>query len=604
MGLLLERLLSVSRYLPERLAVVFGIGSIFSIWLLLLSVWILGFKTGTVFSLFTILVFPTYFICRNIHGVQAKKCMSTKQRLLWLLTTLPLSVLTCILLYRFYLMPGPGGAYSFAGSWGDLPLHLGIMSSIARMTSFHFQFSLMSGTNLTYPFLIDFASGMIQRLGATPRQALLLVSVPLCLSLIQLIFFLVVRLTGSFRAASISVFTFILSGSSFGFLQGFHDLAAHASHPLLFLRSLPVDYSNTNQYGFGTLLVSILLPQRSFQFGFVVFAICASLLVDMVKSNRPKSVAYRIVLGALIGSLPLAHAHTFFVVLLCIFTVIGLRIYQKKTFIPLLQSAIMGILLALPQLYFQLVTSYHSGFVRFHPGWMFSGHGFWQLILYVAANFGLTLALAACAWFGQKQVLVRGILLIAVSLLLVSMLFIFQPAEYDNIKFLIYAHLLASVGIGAWLAKKSLFISIPAVTLLVVSGTFGILYALSGATLLYPAHAFAEAEALKLVLPADAIVLTSDFHEHPLWGLAGQPTVRAYSYWLWSYGLPAGQRSNDVDDMYMGKADALSLLHSYSVGYVLISPYERKNMMVNEEYYRSTFTSFSPYKDFTVYTIK
>ena len=117
-------------------------------------------------------------------------------------------------------------------------------------------------------------------------------------------------------------------------------------------------------------------------------------------------------------------------------------------------------------------------------------------------------------------------------------------------------------------------------------------------------HAFAETNALKISLPDDATVLSSDFHEHPLWGVVGQPTTLAYSYCLWSYGLPIEQRSHNVAEMYLGGASAPSLLRMYHVDYVLISPYERKKLVVNEEYYNSQYASFSPYRDFRVYKIK
>jgi uncharacterized membrane protein len=55
---------------------------------------------------------------------------------------------------------------------------------------------------------------------------------------------------------------------------------------------------------------------------------------------------------------------------------------------------------------------------------------------------------------------------------------------------------------------------------------------------------------------------------------------------LWSHGIDYADREADVKRMYAGGADADSLLQSYGVDYVIISPEERSSVAPNEAFFK------------------
>ena len=101
-------------------------------------------------------------------------------------------------------------------------------------------------------------------------------------------------------------------------------------------------------------------------------------------------------------------------------------------------------------------------------------------------------------------------------------------AEYDNIKFFIYAYYLLIPSLALLIAQLSqtrfflatvLFIFLPA------SGSAAVIYEIPQHNLLYSFADFQMASDLRAALPIDGLFLSSDSHHHPLWSLAGQPVL-------------------------------------------------------------------------------
>ena len=611
-GLLLVKLIPLSFYRPERYAATAFLGVLASSWILLVGSWLFGFNVATyiVIILGLLAGLTQYFL----NGKPDNHFERPRQSLLYATLTSFFSLIVTYLLYTHMLGPGPDGYYSASGSWGDLPLHLSIISNTAYERRFDWSFSLFAGAKLTYPFLIDFLSGMVMRWTGNLRLSLLVTSLPLCLCLIQLLFFSFLRLTRSVRAAAIGLCLFLLSGSSFGFLLLISDLRHQLTPHLSFLWHLPVDYSNTSIYGYGNIFNSILLPQRGFQLGLPAFCLIVILIVEALRSQRKEAFVMLIPASLLCSLLPLAHTHTFFVATgILILTVVYLLARQKILPLQALILLLPVLVLAAPQIIFQLSANGQIHFLKYHPAWMFSSETLSSIrfrplavVDYLTANFGLLIGLAA---LGYRML--AGPLQIAFwlgcTIFLLGNIFIFQPAEYDNIKFFVYGSFLLIPSAALLIARLSRTKTFLAALLLAVgtaSGSAAVIYELPQRQLLYSFADLREAEALRQALPIEKLILTSDTHQHPLWSLAGQPVLRGYSYWLWSYGLPVDQLNVVVPLIYAGGSQASTLMDRYGIDYVYIGPSENQMYAVNQIFFTERYPTVFDQDGIIVYRIR
>jgi uncharacterized membrane protein len=231
------------------------------------------------------------------------------------------------------------------------------------------------------------------------------------------------------------------------------------------------------------------------------------------------------------------------------------------------------------------------------------------MFVYLVANFGAILALAAISYRQLKGYdMVRGLVLLGVAFFLAAFLFIFQPLNYDNIKFFIYTQFYFCLPIALYFSRMSRTRKwqwAPLTLLLVATGTLTIIWQACHIRLLYPDRSLTEAREFRRQLPSDALVLTSTYIYHPLWSLAGQPVVEGDTFWIWSYGLPSQQVYGDIRSMYAGGDNAVALLRKYGIRYVVISRYEREYVQdVNEPFYAQHFPLIYQHDGSEIYQIR
>src|SRR5581483_9529770 len=107
----------------------------------------------------------------------------------WLLATGLATALLAFLFSTHFLPDRDGGMGSAGSTWGDLALHASLTGRFAHEPRFEWSFPLLYGAPLTYPFVPDFLSGVLERGGLSLRWALLLPSLLLAAALVQLLFF-------------------------------------------------------------------------------------------------------------------------------------------------------------------------------------------------------------------------------------------------------------------------------------------------------------------------------------------------------------------------------------------------------------------------------
>jgi hypothetical protein len=235
------------------------------------------------------------------------------------------------------------------GYWiPDWAQHLITASTFSTAQNFPPQNPIMSGTPLYYPFLPDFTSGMLMRLGLPAGPSLWLPQVILAVALVVLVVSLAERL-GARRSVGVLAVVICFLGGGLGFVGAFHDACTDSgypssqcaagyviTHPVTglgitagTLHALPGVVANqptsfdgmtstpnspspvfSNQQWF-TPLFAWWLPQRTLMEGFDVVLATLVLLLAVFERARARLVDVAMA-GVLVGLLPLIHVQSLF----------------------------------------------------------------------------------------------------------------------------------------------------------------------------------------------------------------------------------------------------------------------------------------------------
>jgi hypothetical protein len=366
-----------------------------------------------------------------------------------------------------------------------------------------------------------------------------------------------------------------------------------------FLRAPTHDYSIVPEgpYRWGNLVITMLMPQRSFLLGLPAFLVVATCWWRAVSEGEGETRRRRIFgAGILAGLLPLAHAHAFA-------TAFGLSILLALLFPPRrewLHAIAATAVLAVPQILFvsHRTAMKAESFVAWQTGWDRGENGivtFWWL------NLGLfiPLLIMALAWRGARPVVPNRLLRFYLPFLLcflIPNLLRLSPWIWDNIKFLVWWHLASAPLLAALLVRlwrggpRSAVAASLAFVILVLSGALDVRRVATKKIDIpvFGGSAVAFGRTLREVTPPGAIILHAPTYNSEVY-LAGRRTLVGYPGHIWSQGLEAGQREVDVRAIYSGHPDAAALLRSYGIDSVLVGPLERADAdrRFNEDAFRS-----------------
>jgi hypothetical protein len=520
----------------------------------------------------------------------------------WLATTVPLSALLAYLDSTHFLPRLDDGGWGSAGStWGDLALHASLAARFAEQPRFEWDLPLLAGAPLTYPFLPDFWSGVLHRGGLSMRWALLLPTLLLGLALVQLLFFSGWRATRSRRGAAFASLLVLFDGSAAGLAVLWRELRQSGQPLLQYLRDARHDFAHVPAINlrFSNVVCDALLPQRGMLAGLCVFLVAALLLRGAWEVEERRAASRRgkgALLGAalLLGALPFVHVHTFLVLAGVLAWLAIARLLQRRAGSWRWAAALAaGLLLAAPQLAWQLRHSYDGSFSHWQLGWMAapgeSPFAFWL------RNLGVLLPFLVAAPWWLRRWPARGfwLHLLAPCLVLfaVANVYLFQPHAYDNLKLLFYSYLALALGaarlLAGWWGRGRGGKVVASLCLLLATASGGA-SVLREALLRWPlldGEAVTIGFALRRLTPADARFLTADHHDHPVPMVAGRRIVLGYRGWLWTYGLDVAPVHDDVKAIYAGGEEAPALLRRYGVRYVFLGPGERRAFTVDDAFF-------------------
>lgn len=553
------------------------IGTIFATWAgFLISLWykeIIAWPAIIVFLL-TLLI--------------SKPKINKQTKIFWLIITAWAIFLTK--LFSQMLVEDSNGIWAGGSNvWGDWAGHIAYISNWLYGENFPPQNPWYAGTKLSYPFLFDFTSTLLVKLGLSLPLSLEIPGIIFSLAIVILLYKLTERLTKSTLAAFLSTTIFMFSGG-----LGFLYLVPNQNLlPILTVQPKELTHIYEANIQWVNFVISEMVPQRGILIG---LASALSIFILWLKGYKKNDKKYFLLTGFTAGLLPFFHTHTF-LILGVISASLFLLKPQKLWFYFFIPAGI----LALPQLSYFLpqVKNYDAGFIRFQPGWLAhvqTDNWFW----FWFKNIGLIAILIPVAWIKSwKNNRRLFYLYIPFSIIfIICNLFIFQPWENDNSKLLRFWYLGSSILVADFLArgaKKELYQKLLIATLLIVTILSGTIDAFSwlnfekNKILMWSKQEIELAEDLKNTTPKNSIFLTTDSHNHYVVDLAGRKIVMGFRGWLWSWGTNYQEREKDVEVMFQGSGKTKELLKKYNINYVIIGPAEKVTFRANESYYLESF---------------
>lgn len=499
-------------------------------------------------------------------------------------------VVTLVLVTRVLdraIFEAPEGGGVFTGvdhNLGDLPFHLSITTSFLYGRNFPPEHPELAGSRLTYPFVVDLVAAMLMAAGASARRAFQLENLLLGWALVGLLHRFTLRVSRDRLAAVLAPLLVIASGGV-GFLWLVRDVDPAGDGLIGLLRRPTHDYTilPPGPLRWGNLAVTMLVPQRSFLLGLPLFLIVATLWWQAVTDeDRVRARRRLLAAGAITGIMPLAHAHAFTVAM-----AIGVALALLfPDFRGWSRSLGLAAVVALPQVLLLATGSSMQSreFLGWQVGWDRGDLGFlhfWWL------NLGLFIPalLAALLWRGRRPVvegrLLRFYLPFALCFVVPNLVRL-SPWIWDNIKFMVWWHVASAVLIalllarlwrlGGWVRAAAAMLFV----FLTLSGGLDLWRAASDKIVLQviPPEGDAFAKDIREKTPARAMILHAPAYNSEVY-LTGRRTLYGYPGHIWSQGLDAGPREDDVKKMYTGHRDASGLLMRYGVDFAVVGPHER-----------------------------
>lgn len=375
---------------------------------------------------------------------------------------------------------------SCANCFGDWAAHLTYTTSFAFGQNWPLQLPIMAGHKFSYPFLIDWLSAMLVKLGLDLRLALIIPGWILSLVLILLIVKLGQKLTGSIIVGRLACFIFLFNFGG----------------------------------KFLNIIVAQLIPQRGWLLG-----ISLSIIIYWLLWQKKPVYA-----GILAGLLPLIHAHSYLATL-------AIGIWAGWRFM------VPALILGLPQAF--LVYSPDLSLIKFKPQWL----GFDSVLVIILGIIGFGLAEKKLRKFAIKfwglfvlanlftfqpfdwdnTKIFDHWLLIATILAALALKKMWQKSWWIKIATVVLFGLIIWPGLkeiikfNQYQKNKYLFFS---------------------------NEQLALAEIVKKTIAPQAVVLTASNHNHWLPTLTGRKIALGYTAWLWSYGIPYQQREEEIKIIY------------------------------------------------------
>ena len=384
-------------------------------------------------------------------------------------------VVTALVLWQVFskamIQDSEGVSTGLLNNFGDLPFHLSVITGFAYGNNFPPEDPTYAGVRFTYPFLSDFASAMFVRTGSDLRESMFIENFILAISFVGLLHRWALVMLRDRLAAIITPLLVLLNGG-FGWLLLFSKANSDDNGLLGVFSNLPPSFTVIPEttWRWGNAISALLIPQRGFLMGLPLAVIVFTQWwlaenpeppeetgvnkKELQRSRKAKvhaqevqsetsflsNVAVRRMIGAgvVAGLLPLAHAHSFVVVM----AMGGCLALIQRRWRDWVVFFLVASLIAVPQLWWSTSHTAVSArsFFAFEIGW---DRGKDNPIWFWFKNTGLFIPLIFVALlFRSKDYLINKRLLffyLPFTLCFIVPNFLkMAPWIWDNIKVLFY----------------------------------------------------------------------------------------------------------------------------------------------------------------------
>ncbi len=532
---------------------------------------------------------------------------------------------------------------------GDLPFHLGAIFGFTDGQNFPPQNPSFANAKFTYPFMADFLTASIVKLGAGVREAMFLQNVFLAFSLLVILERFVFKITNNRLAGKIAPVLLFFSGG-LGFIWFAKDYWQSGQSFFDFIWKIPYDYTlREDKFRWGNSLIVLFITQRSLLLGMPLTLIALQKLWNIFATDDPESAEKdklqtisfgrgmeeklstlhfplsTFLVGVLAGTLPLIHLHSLVVLfVVCAF----LLILQPEKWREWIAFGAGVCVVAIPELIWAMSGSATktSEFIAFHFGW---DAGKTNIFWFWLKNTGLFIPILLFGIYlnyfpqkredaeiegkrqkakGKSEIETQSQIANRKSQILFYLPFIFlfivsntmklAPWEWDNIKVLIYWFVgsLPFVAFAlAWIYNQNKVLKLVAVGVLIMligAGAVDVWRVVSKQInyQVFDADAGRIAAQIKSKTAPNALFLNAPTYNTAV-VLSGRRSLMRYIGHLSSHGIDYAEREKDLKTIYEGKATADVLLKNYNIEYVLISPEERaymtqNNLTLNEGFFQ------------------
>ena len=543
-----------------------------------------------------------------------------------------------IVLWRVFgraVIEEPEGLYTgVLNNFGDLPFHISVITSFVYGENFPPEDPTYAGVKFTYPFLTDFISAIFVRCGANLRESMFIGNVLVAISFAGLVHRWAWEILRDRLAARLTPLIVLLSGG-LGWTLLWSQTQKHDWDIFATLRDLPPSFTVIPEttWRWGNAISTLLIPQRGILLGLALAVIVftqwwlseveppkpatrkgsrkaargkrskiqrreepeprvASAPNFLSFSSFPLSVKRMIAAGVIAGFLPLVHAHSFVVVIAMGACIALLRRRWREWIV------FMGVasLIAIPQMWWSTYGSAVDArqFFDWHFGW---DRGDDNVLWFWFKNTGLfiPLILAAILWRGEGYLVKKRLLLFYVPFticFIVPNLVKLAPWVWDNVKVLYYWWLASAPIVALLLARlwrEGKWLRLLAAVLFVAVVLAGALDVASIALRsnkfqVFDSDGLRFAELIRNNTEPRSLIIHAPVHNDPVF-LTGRRSLLGYPGHIWTHGLEFAQRESEIKRIYAGGPDAGRLLEQYLIDYVVVSPLERNNMNVNDQFF-------------------
>lgn len=576
-----------------------------------------SFPNGIIIGQTSIILFEIFYLLRykpNFNPIRTLQALLREKVLLICLIGIG-SIL--ILLFYTHIIPDINGdLYTGESTYGDLPFHLSIISSIAYSHKFPPEHPMYARFPLAYPYLINFFSAILVYEGWSLRQSIIIPGLILSISLIGLIYDFAFNLTKNSLRSFLTIIFYLFNGG-LGFYFFLKDYAFNLtsivqalSHPALLKEYSHLFEQNIQWANF---LSRMIVPERSLLFGIPAGIIILRLLFFRGTTKHP-CIINLVLTAFLLSLMPLLHTHTVLAMAIILPTTALLTLDRQQWKHQLISYAFvlaLTIIFALPHIpLFLNHVSGSEGFFKLHLWWMTANNEtpawFWFTNTYLFIP--LSIIIILLPKLANKQI--RILQINALILLAIINLALFSPYNWDNVKFLFWAGLFFAIGAASIFeyllqTKNWLIRSVSAIIILTMisSALLSIWREINVKYILFSKESLLVGEQLKKTASPNALFLTYKVHNSPVNNTAGRPIMMGFPGLLWVHGINYQNREKEINSIYAGSADAKMLIEKYGIDYIVTESYDPKDMFINR-----TFLSQYPIslktKNYTIYKVR